>query len=189
MLRRFIVITALFLAACSQSGPPHTRVAEIGLNDGMRSFRMTNRDVVMTVTMPDVWEATLVRTGDDLISRNSPRGAFGIAVYVPTIPEGQTPTDAPWRRGALEAIEDSLKSKAPAEYEWVGSTMGELAGSPSLQTTVRQTDGTLVRDTYFFVNQYLLTATAVSDDGMLDAVWPDIESALATMTFDGKESE
>lgn len=187
MLRRSILIATLFLAACGPSGTPHTRVLEKGANEAQKMFLLTNRDITINLAMPPQWKAMPIRDGDDLIARTSPRGAFGIAVYIPSIPDGEIPTDNPWRRGALETIEDSLKARAPTEYTWSGSTIGMLAGSPALQTTVRQKDGSIVRDTYFFHDTYLLTATAVSDDGEMHIVWPDIEQALAHMTFDGKE--
>lgn len=189
MRRLLLPILCLALTACMHAdGPARTRVTERQTAEG-RAFVLKNRDLVMTMQFPESWRAQPVDVGDDLIARNNPQAAFGIAVYVPTIPNGDTPKDDPWRRGALEAIETSLQSKAPAEYAWVSSEPMEMMDAPSLRTTVRQPDGTIIRDTYFFRGRYLFTASLVVGADALDAVWPDVETALQGLAFEEDASD
>jgi hypothetical protein len=185
-MRRFVVATGLFLllAGCEVTpASPRTRITDTTPTESGTAFTLTNRDVRMRLTLPPGWSARPMEEGDDIIARDDPTSAFGIAMYVLTIPDGQTPTDQPWRRGALQAIGESLKAKAPMEYEWIGQEMTEIAGSPALQTTVKQKDGATVRDTYFFYEQYMLTASLVTDGKELDAVWPDVGNALQQLVF------
>ena len=186
MRSRHLLSVLLFaLSACAASALPQTTIEDITLNDTTMTFHLRNRDERFSVTLPQGWEKQDVETGDEMMTWNAPRSAFGIAVYVPTMTDGKGPPDDPaWEKGALAAIRGPLEQKSPAEYTWKGSRELELFGRPALETTVQQKDGTFVRDTYFFRNGFLFTASFVTEENGLETVWPSVEEALEAMTFD-----
>lgn len=187
MLKRHLFLTGislLLLAACSGQDYAHTRITDTAQSGSGTAFVLRNRDRTMHLTLPAPWEGKSVKEGDDLIARKGPKAAFGIAVYVPELPTGTDTAADGWQEGMLAAIRDSLASHAPDEYTWLGDEQIIFQGAPALRTTVRQPDGTTIRDTYFLHDDYLYTASLVTDDNEMETVWPDVGEALRTMRFE-----
>lgn len=184
MRRILLTTTLIILSACNAAGTPQTVIESVTPEGDAQVFHFANRDQKFDLTLSKDWESIPVENGDALVGRSKPRSAFGIAVYIPTLAEGAKPTEDPlWRRGVLTTIRDALKAKAPAEYEWIGSEDIDLYGAPALQTTVKQQDGSFVRDTYFLRGPYLFTASFVTEENGLEHVWPEIQTAMEGMEF------
>ncbi|TSC80696.1 MAG: hypothetical protein G01um101425_350 [Candidatus Peregrinibacteria bacterium Gr01-1014_25] len=194
MLRSSLVaigISTLLFSACQTSRTPvYTTLASADATATGAVFTLRNRDIQMRIAFPKGWQPMSVETGDAMIVMLAPKAAFGIAAYVPSIPSQPTvPIDGTWQRGALRVIRDSLKAKAPAEYEWLGDEEVQLFDRPAIRTTIRQKDGTFVRDTYFLRHNLLFTASFVTEEGAMQTLWPAAEKALRTMQFSGGASE
>lgn len=179
----------LTLGGCTSSKIVFTRIAsETPAQSGATVFLLRNRDRNISFTFPAGWKAVRVASlshaepGDDLIAHTSPRGAFAISALVPVFPKGG-PADDDWEYGVLEELRASLASRSPAEYTWVGSTWTTVTGGPALQTTTVLQDGSRTRDTYFFHDDLLLTASFVAADEDFEGLWPIVAAALHDATF------
>lgn len=180
------ILAAGALAACSSA--VYTRVTSEVASESGTVFTLENRDRLATVTFPQGWRSLRMdrqpdgAVGDDLIVRGAPRGAFALGAAVPSFPDG-TPTAENWEYEVLEELRLSLYGKSPAEYVWVDGTWTTVTGGPALQTTIILKDGSVTRDTYFFHDELLFTASFVAEEDGFEELWPAVEQALRGLTF------
>lgn len=187
-LRRLLpaVGLALALGACTPSnGVVFTRITSEQASGTGTVFSMENRGRTFAMAFPQGWKAMHIAQqdgadpGDDLITHGSPRAGFGINAVKASFPEGEPSND--WQYGVLDELRASLASKSPDQFTWIGSTWTTITGDPALQTTVLLKDGTRARDTYFFYDDLLLTASFVCEDGAFDNLWPAAWEAMRNM--------